>query len=374
MSGELNDVVIVGAGAMGCAVAYYLGKEGIGSTIVERDGVAAHASGYSAGGLNPLEGTGIPGPLGPLAIKSFRMHKEIWSELAERSRIDFAPRVVSLVRVAFDESDVAELETSFDVFDSADGAFSAGWLSGDEMRELEPRISQDALCALETSGNAALDSYRYTRALARTAETLGAEFRSGTVTGIEADGGRVTSVLTEGGEIPCGAVVFATGPWSGEVGKWLGIDIPVEPYKGEILRMRPRWNPTDRDFQGAGVSLYRREGDQVWVGATEEKRGFDASPSLAAKSALMSGALKLMPAMRDAELVRHTACLRPLTPDWLPIVGKPPGWDNAYLATGAGKKGILLSTGIGKAVADMVVRGGTDLPVGGFGLSRFGED
>ena len=64
MSGELNDVVIVGAGAMGCAVAYYLGKEGIGSTIVERDGVAAHASGYSAGGLNPLEGTGIPGPLG----------------------------------------------------------------------------------------------------------------------------------------------------------------------------------------------------------------------------------------------------------------------------------------------------------------------
>ena len=371
MSGELNDVVIVGAGAMGCAVAYYLGKEGIGSTIVERDGVAAHASGYSAGGLNPLEGTGIPGPLGPLAITSFRMHKEIWSELAERSRIDFGPKVVSSIRVAFDESDVAELETSFDVFDSADDSFSAGWLSSDELRELEPRISQDALCALETSGNAALDSHRYTQALARTAETLGAEFRSGTVTGIEADGGRVTSVLTEGGEIPCGAVVFATGPWSGEVGKWLGIDIPVEPYKGEILRMRPSWSPTDRDFQGAGVSLYRRERDQVWVGATEEKRGFDASPSLAAKSALMSGALKLMPAMRDAELVRHTACLRPLTPDWLPIVGKPPGCDNAHLATGAGKKGILLSTGIGKAVADMVVHGRTDLPVDGFEPSRF---
>ena len=279
--------------------------------------------------------------------------------------------MVSSIRVAFDESDVAELETSFDVFDSADDSFSAGWLSGDELRELEPRISQDALCALETSGNAALDSHRYTQALARTAETLGAEFRSGTVTGIEADGGRVTSVLTEGGEIPCGAVVFATGPWSGEVGKWLGIEVPVEPYKGEILRMRPSWSPTDRDFQGAGVSLYRRERDQVWVGATEEKRGFDASPSLAAKSALMSGALKLMPAMRDAELVRHTACLRPLTPDWLPIVGKPPGWDNAYLATGAGKKGILLSTGIGKAVADMVVHGRTDLPVDGFEPSRF---
>ena len=372
MSGERNDVVIVGAGAMGCAVAYYLGREGVGSTIVERDGVSAHASGYSAGGLNPLEGAGIPGPLGPLAIASFRMHQEAWPELADRSGIDFGPKVVSSVRVAFDESDVAELEASFGAFDSADETFSAGWLSTAELRDLEPRISQDALCALETSGNAALDSYRYTQALASLAELMGAEIVSGTVTGIEANGRNVTSVMTEGGEIPCGAVVFATGPWSSEVGKWLGVEIPVEPYKGEILRMRPRWSPLDRDFQGAGVSLYRRERDQVWIGATEEKRGFDASPSLAAKSTLMSGALKLMPAMRDADLVLHTACLRPLTPDWLPIVGKAPGWDNAYLATGAGKKGILLSPGIGKAIADLAVHGNTDIPVDGFELSRFG--
>ena len=370
MSGELNDVVIVGAGAMGCAVAYYLGTEGVGATVVERDGVAAHASGYSAGGLNPLEGAGIPGPLGPLAIASFRMHEEIWPDLAERSGIDFSPRVASSVRVAFDESDVSELEASHDIFDSADDSFSAEWLSAAELRELEPRISNDALRALETTGNAALDGHRYTHSLAKTAEAMGTKFRSDTVTGIESDGGKVTSVLTEGGKIPCGAVVFAAGPWSGEVGKWLGVEIPVEPYKGEILRMRPPWEPTKRDIQGAGVSLYRREKDQVWVGATEEKKGFDASPSASARRTLMSAALKLMPTMRDAELVNHTACLRPLTPDWLPIVGSAPGWDNAYLATGAGKKGILLSPGIGKAVADVVTRGGTDLPVGGFGLSR----
>ena len=236
---------------------------------------------------------------------------------------------------------------------------------------LEPRISDNAMCALETSGKAAFDSYRYTQALARTAEAMGAELVSGMVTGIETHGGKLTSVVTESGEIFCGAVVFATGPWSGEVGKWLGVEIPVEPYKGEMLRMRPHWSPTDRDYQGAGVSLYCRERDQVWIGATEEKRGFDASPSVAAKRTLMNAALKLMPAMRDADLVLHTACLRPLTPDWLPIIGRARGWDNAYLATGAGKKGILLSTGIGKAVADIVVHGRTDLPVGGFELSRF---
>ncbi len=373
MSGELNDVAIVGAGAMGCAAAYYLGREGVGATIVERDGVAAHASGYSAGGLNPLEGAGIPGPLAPLAITSFRMHKEIWPDLVERSGIDFGPRVTSLVRVAFDESDVAELGASFDAFDSADDSFSAVWLNRDELRELEPRISNDALCALETSGNGALDSYRYTQALGSTAEKMGAEMVSGAVIGIETRGGRVTSVVTESGKIPCGAVALAAGPWSEDVGRWLGVEVPVEPYKGEILRMRPRRSPTERDFQGAGVTLYRRERDQVWIGATEERKGFDASPSDSAKRTLMDGAVRLMPAMGDAELVLHTACLRPLTPDWLPIVGKAPGWDNVYLATGAGKKGILLSPGIGKAVADMVVRGVTDVPVGGFGLSRFGK-
>ena len=172
-----------------------------------------------------------------------------------------------------------ELEASFDAFDSADDSFSAGWLSGAELRELEPRISHDALSALETSGNAVLDSYRYTKALAKAAEEMGAVLRSDTATGVEVEGRSVTSVVTESGKIPCGAVVLATGPWSGDVGEWLGVKVPVEPYKGEILRMRPRWSPADRDFQGAGVSLYRRELDQVWVGATEEKRGFDTSLS-----------------------------------------------------------------------------------------------
>ena len=67
----------------------------------------------------------------------------------------------------------------------------------------------------------------------------------------------------------------------------------------------------------------------------------------------------------------QTACLRPLSPDWLPIVGRAPAWDNAYLATGAGKKGILLSPAIGKAIADLITADSTDLPVANCGPDRF---
>ena len=123
---QIEDVVIVGGGAAGCAVSYYLAKAGVKSTIIERDSIAANASGYSAGGLNPLEGAGIPGPLGPLAIESYRMHREIAPELSDLSGVDFGYKVISSVRVAFDDSDMAEMKATYDIFESADDDFSAG--------------------------------------------------------------------------------------------------------------------------------------------------------------------------------------------------------------------------------------------------------
>ncbi len=367
----VEDVVIVGGGASGCAVSYYLAKAGVKSTTIERDALAANASGYSAGGLNPLEGDGIPGPLGLLAIESYRMHAEIRPELTELSGVDFGYKVISSVRVAFDDSELADMHTTHDIFESADDDFSAEWLDATQLRELEPRISSDAIGALDTRGNAALSSYRYTVALARTAGTMGATVASGCVTGVRTSGRRVTAVLTDSGEISCGAVVFATGPWSGQVEEWLGVPVPIEPSKGEILRMKLGGPPLDRDFQSADVDLNHREDGQTWVGASDERKSFDRNPSPQARAISLSRAASLMPGIRDAELLHHTACLRPRTPDWMPIVGSAPGWDNAYLATGAGKKGILLSTGMGKAVADLISSGATDLPIEGFQADRF---
>ncbi len=370
---QIEEVVIIGGGAAGCAVSYYLAKAGVKSTIIERDGVAANASGYSAGGLNPLEGAGIPGPLGPLAIESYRMHREIAPELSDLSGVDFGYKVISSVRVAFDDSDIAEMETTYRIFEAADDDFSAEWLDSSQLREIEPRISGDAIRALDTRGNATLSSYRYTLALAKSAEAMGASVVSGSVTGVKTSGGRVTAAQTDSGDISCDAVVFATGPWSGQVEEWLGVRVPIEPYKGEILRMRLDDPPLDRDFHSADVDINHREDGQAWIGATEERKGFDRNPSAQARDISLSRAASLMPAIADAELVLHTACLRPLSQDWMPIIGGAPGWENAYLATGAGKKGILISPGMGKAVADLITRGATDIPIDGFGAERFGE-
>ena len=367
---DADDVVIIGGGAAGCAAAYYLGLAGIRSTIIEGDAVASQASGYAAGLLNPLQGSGIPGPLGPLAMESFQMHRILVEDLQETTGIDYESRVVTQVKLAMDESEIPALEETFAVHSRAPG-FEARRLDSVDLRSLEPRLGPSVISGVYTKGNVGLDSYKYTLALAAGAEKLGATVRSGIVRGLERSGGRVTKVLLEDGEISCGTLVLAMGPWSRMAEPWLDAYIPVDPLKGEILRVEPSGPPLAHDFSGGGSSLYPKPDGLVWCGTTEDWRGFDRQPLDSTRQTLMDRAVRLMPELAQARLTLHTACLRPVTPDWLPIIGKPPGYDNVVLATGAGKKGILLSPGFGKAVADIISSGATQMPVADFEPGRF---
>ena len=367
---DTSEVVVIGGGAAGCAATYYLARGGAGVTVIEREGVGTQASGYSAGGLNPLQGTGIPGPLGGLAMASFRLHLGLWDELKEGTGIDYQGRIISLVKVAFGEPDLPELQETLDVFNEADG-FEAHWLGPAAVAELEPRITSDVIAGVYARGNAALDSYKYTLALADAGKKLGASFRPGRVCGVEKANGRVTGVLLEDGKLACDHLVLAMGPWSRRAEAWLDSYIPVDPLKGELLRTRLPGVTLAHDLSGGGGSLHPKPDGRIWCGTTEEWRGYDKQPSDSARDAILQGAIKLVPEMAQAQVVEHTACLRPVTPDWLPILGRAPGWENVYLATGAGKKGILLSPGMGKAVADLVTRRVSDLPVEGFSPSRF---
>ncbi len=368
---ETGDVVIIGGGAAGCAVAYYLALSGIKATIIEREGIGSQASGFSAGGLNPLEGAHIPGPLAPLAMESFKLHRELWGTLSEESGINFQERIVSLTKVAFNADEVPALEESLTRFNSAGDDFSGEWLERQQLLELEPRLSPQALCGVSLRGNAALDSFRFTRALATAAERRGAAIRIDTARGVRLNRGRVERVILADAEIDCSVLVWAAGPWSREAEPWFDLALPVDPLKGEILRLQTEGQCLAGDFNGAGASLYPRPDGLVWCGATEEWQGFNKEPTDSARAAIWEAAARLMPELAQARLVRHTACLRPVTPDWLPIIGRASGWDNVYLATGAGKKGILLSLAIGKATAQLIVEGSTSLSIDQCSPGRF---
>ena len=151
----------------------------------------------------------------------------------------------------------------------------------------------------------------------------------------------------------------------------MDISLPVDPLKGEILRLQLDGPPLRSDFHGAGASLYPRADGLTWCGTTEVDEGFNKEPTEAAKQTIWGAAAELLPDLANATLVKHTACLRPVTPDYMPIVGRAPGWDNVFLVTGAGKKGVLLSPGMGKAAADLLAEGATDVLLDGCEPERF---
>ena len=370
--GVVGEVVIVGGGVAGCATAYYLAKAGIRSIIVEPGELAGHASGFAAGSLAPLEGHGVPGPLRSLSMESFHMHRGLPQELAEASGLDYEYRVASHITVALEESQIPQMEESLALYSGASAhGFEARRLDLDEAHRLEPRLSSKVIQALYTSGALALDSYKFTLSLAEAAQSMGATVVRGTVKGLESAGGRINKVLLDGDEVSCDAVVLAMGPWSRKAESWLDAYIPVDPLKGEILRIRPPGPPLEHDFFGGRSAMYSKPDGLVWCGTTEEWRGFDNRSLEAIRKTIVQWADAVLPGVGQGELVLHTACLRPVTPDWLPIIGKLPGYENLVVVTGAGKKGILLGPAMGKAAADIIAAGATDLSVDQLGPERF---
>ncbi|MEC9013775.1 MAG: FAD-dependent oxidoreductase [Chloroflexota bacterium] len=368
---ETADVVIIGGGAAGCAVAYYLAQSGVQSTIIERAGVGNQASGNAAGGLNPLTGVGIPGPLGSFAWECYELHSDLHEGLVQDTGIDYQHRTVAKIDLALEESDVSVLKESAFRIDAAEG-FKAQWLEPDDVAKLEPRISKDIIGGLYDYGNTAADGHRLTNAFAAAAgNKSGSTVREGNVRSLEGSSGKIDRVILEDGEISCGQVVMALGPWSRRAESWLGTYIPVDPLKGEILRLKLDGPPIEYDISGAGAAIYPKLTGLNWCGTTEDWKGFDLNLSEDVAKLIRKRVGRVFPALENAELALHTACLRPVTPDWLPVLGQAPGWENVYLATGAGKKGILLSTGIGKAVADLMTTGETTLSIQGYSPERF---
>jgi glycine oxidase len=352
MTVSQRRVAIIGAGVVGCATAYELARAGLAVTLIERDAIAAHASGCNAGNLNPLQGT--PAALLPFALQAFRIHAEIRAELIALGCTGASAQPVTRIYLGYDETDRQPLRELAAAFQNTDG-FSAGWLSRAELRRLEPRLAEDTDCGVLAAGNLTVDGREFTRALAAGAVRLGCSICHDAASGVVMRGERVTGVQTGQGLIACDDIVFATGPWTSAAHSWLDIDVPIEPVKGEILLMRLAEGPPLFDLTWGPTSIYRRRGGEVWVGTTMKKCGLDAAPTEEAKEFLLAGAARMMPAMGGAMLLEHVSALRPMSVSGAPIAARAPGWQNVYIANGGGAKGMLLSAGIGRTIRDLLL-------------------
>ena len=368
---ETAEVVIVGGGMVGCATAYLLARAGVRTTIIEKEAVGSCASGFAFGLLNPVDGHDAPGPLGPLALESFRMHSHLTEEVKAETGIDPQTRTLSCLWVVLDESETQEFQKIFQMAQGVEG-FPTRWLDGQEVRSLEPRVSRQVIKALCMEGTMQVACHEYTLALTRAAKKYGATIRHSTVQGLRWANGRIVGVALAEEEVACEKVVLAMGPWTGQAASWLGMPVPIGPLKGQILRLELAGPPLGQIFYRSGGGYVSSKPDGlIWVGTTRERVGFDDRPTPEARESIMKDAMSILPVLSEARLVLQTACLRPVSEDELPIIGEVPGREGVYLATGAGRKGILLGPAMARAIADLVTVGHTNLPVRPFSPARF---
>ncbi|MQG41180.1 MAG: FAD-dependent oxidoreductase [SAR202 cluster bacterium] len=355
-----RDVVIVGGGIVACLSGYLLGRRGYKVTILEADSLGSHASGFAFGGLDPLTGIGLPEPLLDFSLWCFVRHRSLARELHEATGIDVGFELRDRLNLAFNNEETKVLKDQIDWMKDV-GGFTVEWVNNAEARRLEPQVSGEITGALYQRSPGALEPYRFILAAMRAAERYGVEMLQRRAIGLISDGDRVTGVTLESGTIDAGIVVLAMGPWTGLASEWCGVDIPVTPLKGQILRLRTLHDPLKMAVNYAHSYVATKSDGLIWAGTTEEETGFDDSLNSAARDSIMADFLKMIPGMTDAELLQQTACLRPLSADGLPIVDKVTGWENLYVSTGAGRKGILWSTGMAHALFEMIDEGAVDV-------------
>jgi len=165
--------------------------------------------------------------------------------------------------------------------------------------------------------------------------------------------------------------VAAAGPWSADLLGAVGVDVPVSPLKGQIVRLDAPDPPIKLSLWWDHDYATTKDDGLTWIGTTEEEVGFDDRTTDDARDRIITSAVKVLPYLEDAELVQQTACLRPMTPDKMPIIDSEPGPDGLVISTGGGRQGIALGPAFGIATAALVTGEEPPVDVSGFSLSRF---
>ncbi len=399
------DVVIVGGGVIGCAIAYYLSKAQVKVILLEQGEIGAQASSAAAGLLAPLGPLSGPGPLADLLLASFALFPTLVPELEEASGIHLAFEQTGALRTVRNPRRVGHLQKRLQAWQSLVSVPSSGsrkesdscclsgeevyirtskksnenasglqvyWLTGDEARRREPLLSPDISAAIYAPQEAQISAAHVVQAFAQAARNSGAHLYSHQeVSGIQQQHSKVTGVYTTTGEvIACDHLLITTGAWAGRCGAWLNITLPVRPLRGQLLTLQQPEPALRHLIFGEALYLVPR-GKSVLVGATKEEAGFDTQVTTEGISWLYETAIRLVPALKESTMEAAWAGLRPKTPDTCPILGPAPTWKNVTLAIGHNSVGILLSALTGQTIAELIITGHTPTILRPFSLERF---
>lgn len=346
----MQHVLVIGAGAIGLLTAYKLAKAGLHVTLLEGGEPGREASWAGGGIVSPLYPWRYPNAVQALALQAQDAYPVLATQLRHDSGIDPDLYVTGLYWLDVEDEDQALawadryerplLRVPMDEVGRAIPALSGHYrhaLFAPQVANIRnPRLLQALHAALQRFARVSVHSQQ-------------------AVQGFVQENGRVVGVHTASGEYRADQVVLAAGAWSGELLKTLGLQLPVEPVRGQMVLFKcaPDFLPS-MVLAGRRYAIPRRDG-HILVGSTLEYCGFDKSVTSEGLDSLRASAAELLPELAQAPVVGHWAGLRPGSPDGVPFIGELGQHPGLWLNCGHFRNGLVLAPASCQLLVDLML-------------------
>ncbi len=356
-----TEVVVVGAGAVGCSIAYWLAKRGKNVTLVDKSGPGTGSSVANFGLV--WSSAKEPHTYMELNLRS----SQLWPQMLDELDEDVEYRLGGLKIVLTDKD--YEAQAALVERQRRSPNFRGHMISGPEARDIQPGLSSGVVGALYCPDDGDSNPIKWTYALLRGCKRQGVKvMRDTEVLGFDLDEeNQVAGVFTDRGRIQAGSAVNAAGVWAAQVAQMVGLTIGLYPQRGQVLISEAV--PT---ILPMAQSTVRQSFDgNIYMGATMEDVGFDWSTSPEGAEKIAKNASKMVPLVRDLSIIRQFSGLRPMPRDGVPFIGAVPHVPGYYIAVG--HSGNTLSPIHGKIISDLIVEGETDIPLEDYDPLRYDE-
>jgi len=377
------DAVIIGGGIVGCACAYFLAQAGVKVHLVEKGAIG---SGASKAGMMHVVTWEEP----QIHLSLAGASRQLYSELSQTLPIDIQFRPTGSIAVVEQPEALGQFASTVERLKA--GGLDCRMLSPLDLAGLEPDLAPGLAGGAFFANDAQVNPLLATLALAQAAQALGAVIEPFTRVGgfeLSAQRNGISAVLTGKGLIPTQAVVIAAGAWSAEIGRLVGLEIPIKPRKGTLVVTAPM--PDDfikckvilsagymesvKAGPGSGISAaaniqQARNGNLV-LGSSRQFVDFDDRVDAQVAALILQRCLRILPKLAGVQAIRMWAGFRPYTPDNLPIISGVAELAGLYIAAGHEGIGITEAPITGKLVSQLVTGQAPEIPLEALSFARF---
>ncbi|RST61598.1 FAD-binding oxidoreductase [Siminovitchia terrae] len=383
-----TDVLVIGGGIIGCAIAYYVSKSGRQVTILEKGEFVSGTSSKCDGNILAIDKD--PGFDSQMSLVS----QNLVDQLSKELNYPFEYRAPGSILVCESEEEMEAAQQWVDRQKTAGLPFRI--LDREDIRQESKYFADDLLGGLECATDSTINPYMLAFALLESAQNYGAEaWKRTEVKSMkkEPDGG--FRVEASNGDFKANQVVNACGVWAPRIGKMLGLSIPIQPRKGHIIVASRQEHVGSRKVMEFGYLISKfggqrrvdsltekygvalvfepTESQNFLIGSSREFVGFNTRVKNEVIECIAKRAIRFYPKMADMMMIRSYAGLRPYTEDHLPIVSHVDEVPGFYIAAGHEGDGVSLSAVTGKVLEEMLNEKGTCIPVDPLRYNRFSK-